>query len=301
MIGQFLHHSAWTWAFLRDAPFRPREDTITESILVDIARDRARHSIVAKSSQSEEAAMGHDWAWAIHTPVGWLHLLVQAKETSLKSPATYPELHKPKAVAQAAALIAAAGRLQALPVYAFYNGSAEPFGRDGNHVAFGGCRHPRLTREIASYGPPWTTGKSAMGVTFAHASDVLRLVRSKSADRSHATTINGVAMPWECLFCPSWKETDKDPWTPQISSAAIGLRAVAELEGTRSFGPERDAFPWLNGSPPAWAEVALEQSFNRDFERLLVEDWSSLELPPNVRYGLITQLSDEEWRPERFP
>ena len=56
--------SLWTWAFLRDAPFRPREETITETLLTEFSRRGSGDVLVRKSTIAEEHADGLDWAWA---------------------------------------------------------------------------------------------------------------------------------------------------------------------------------------------------------------------------------------------
>jgi hypothetical protein len=87
--------------------------------------------------------------------------------------------------------------------------------------------------------------------------------------------VNIIAMPWECLFCPSWHP---DPGTPppttgadapppgtnRISAAAIEL-ALAFLDvyvsdDERSQQAPRPLPPWLRPEPPRWADIVRDQA-----------------------------------------
>ncbi len=292
IVEQFLDLSRWTSMFLRDAPFRPREETITESLLVKITRDKLASSVVAKASQGDESRRGHDWAWAIEAPAGWMNLMIQAKQISAESPARYKELGKDSARVQARKLIKAARKARALPVYALFNSDIDPFGADGSLVTFGGCGLPWLSKNTFDVSPPWTSGQSAMGVTLAAASDIRDRVTSRTARSSHAVRVNEVAMPWECLFCPKWRppvwDVEASQW-PGISRAAATLAThmrAEELEERVLRGP----FPrWLSSAPPEWAsalqnQAPLDPDFPRETETTLPAG-----LPRNIGYAVVTR------------
>lgn len=112
-------------------------------------RFRSSTTWVSKATIAEEVRDGHDFLWALRSVDRrrWLHLRVQAK--ILFPSGQYEGLGttkdgNDKADDQAAALLRAKGNGQ-VPVYAFYNGSALPFGTEGHVGAHLGCgrSHPR--------------------------------------------------------------------------------------------------------------------------------------------------------------
>lgn len=188
--------SEWTWHFLRDAPFRPHEETITESLITDFTRRGHGAVRVYKASLGEEGDSGLDWAWAIETPSGWLHLLVQAKQVTGTALGRYDELRKHDADDKAGKLISATTNFQAVPVYAFYNGEVMPFGPEGTDVKFGTCGRPSVERQNADEGLPWEKGFSPMGITLAHAEDVRASVIVPPCTNQRAERVYRVSLPW---------------------------------------------------------------------------------------------------------
>lgn len=254
--------SEWTWAFLRDAPFRPREETLTESILTDFQRHGGLSTIVEKSSASEESTYGLDWAWAIETPAGWLNLVVQAKQIDGKRLGYYPELRKKSAASQAAKLIHNATMFDAAPVYVFYNSEVPPFGPVGTDVPLGACIRDYIQRQPAAAGFPWG-GVSGLGVTIVHAEDVVQFILPPPYGNQRATHVNKYAMPWECLVCPAWGTFP--PVTPGSGDySATRIAALAGEIGVRSLGEFRDLagsfeeLPWLSEGMPTWASAISE-------------------------------------------
>lgn len=245
--------SEWTWHFLRDATFRPREETITESLLTEFIRNGQGAVHVYKATITEEVQAGLDWAWAIETPVGWLHLLVQAKQVTGIAFGRYDELRKPRATQQTADLIAAAANFDAIPVFAFYNGEVAPFGGKGCSVAMGGCPRHKLARANADVGPPWVSNCSPMGVTIAHAEDVRDAVLVPPHTNQTAAHVNSLAMPWECLLCPKGAANFEDP--PRIWELAQALRDLAGSPSAELFDNPLD---WLTPEPPRWAEALVD-------------------------------------------
>jgi hypothetical protein len=281
--------SEWTWQLLRDAPFRPREETVTEVMLTEMHRLGTGRVWIHKSTVAEEKALGLDWAWAVRTPAGWLSALVQAKNVDGSRFGVYPELRKKSAAEQAEALVHAAQMAGAIPLYAFYNSEVMPFGPDGTVVRMGGCGSRLVRRGARAIGPPWVTSVSPLGVSIAHAEDVVDNVTPPPARNQHARAVNALAMPWECLFCPSWGPGPGGPAPPpgpptpgvgpggppsstsdnaplgvnRLSAAARDLAralAAAESSDDDEAQPTQRSFPpWLHSEAPRWADIVRGQ------------------------------------------
>lgn len=276
MLVQLLGDlSELTWHLLRDAPFRPREETVTEVLLTELYRLGAGRVWIHKSTIGEEKTYGLDWAWAIRTPAGWLTALVQAKNVGGRRFGIYPELRTRSATEQAEALIHAAHLAGAVPLYAFYNSQVAPFGTDGSVVDMGGCAQARIQRGPSAVGPPWVSGITPLGVSIAHAEDVLERVTPAPAQNQHASSVNRLAMPWECLFCPSWRpypgtarrSTGAGPppsGANRISEIAIelawALLAAGISDDEQPQQPRRQLPAWLRPEPPRWADIVREQA-----------------------------------------
>jgi hypothetical protein len=163
--------SSWVWSFLDDASdggFSPREETLTEILLVEMRRHAKGEVAIDKAIGLEESKYGADFAWAIRLRSGkWLTLLVQAKKLN-PATGTFKELKD----GQLGRLQARATSSGSLAVYLFYSDSA--LGEAGDHLAFGRCSRPiSVIRE--HFGPPWTTRLTPAGCTLALAADVKRL------------------------------------------------------------------------------------------------------------------------------
>lgn len=251
---QWSELSQWVWDFMRDAPFSPREETITESLIVEMARQNIPGSVIAKSTPVEERHRGHDWSWAILTSQGWVHLMVQAKKLRIEAAPRYPELAYDDGLDQAQRLVDAARGLGALPVYAFYNGPANGVEAAGAPVEleYGACGRHRLVRASFAGKAPWECGASPQGVALAHGQDVRDYVAGEGKAKTNRAEVNEHAMPWECFFCPWWQNGPRGPEVPGISRAATDL-------WSRRQGDSPD-LGWLSAPsvPPRWAANVLE-------------------------------------------
>ena len=266
--------STWTWHFLRDAPFRPREETVTESLLTEFVRTGVNSVWVHKATIGEEVEFGVDWAWALRTEAGWLVALVQAKNLAGIVIGHYPELRKKTARGQAERLVHAAALAEAVPLYVFFNDEAPPFGASGTTIAFGGCLRDELrrhTRDDPTGGLPWEATTSPAGVSLMHAEDVLENIVPPPASNQHARRVNQFAMPWECIVCPAWKGAHAPPGPPSDPSDSgepehpVRIADVATRLGTSiavSSESENtrlgDAPPWLHSEEPLWATLVRE-------------------------------------------
>jgi hypothetical protein len=244
------------WRFIDDAPFRPREETLTEFLLVEMSRRGQPGIWVQKATIGEEVRKGLDWAWAIRTSNGWLHLVVQAKQIDGGAIGVYSELRKKaKAQSQAENLIEGAATGSALPVFAFFNGSIAPFGTTGTVVRQGACGRGTVARAKAT-SVGIGRGTSPLGVTLADAQDVLEhcILMNATKPRGKSTRaeeVNRYAMPWECLFCPAWRSG--------ASASSVGASVSARKLGEALEGASAIDVPWLTALPPRWATQLMEE------------------------------------------
>jgi hypothetical protein len=119
-----------TWDRRRTAKLRALsfgEETITETILMDLAVAFPGRLEIVQFSKNQEGKRGADWAWAFRDATGTknLPMLVQAKLLDRHDRA-YPEIarfvgKKLPAVRQIDRLIATAARYRWPALYAFYN------------------------------------------------------------------------------------------------------------------------------------------------------------------------------------
>ena len=282
-LGAFLTElSAWSWWFLRDAPFRPREETLTETLLTMMSRGASGSVWVQKATVPEEAAWGLDWAWAINTQAGWFVSLVQAKNIDGERWGVYPGLRDIDSGEQARRLIHFASLAQAVPLYAFYNSEVPPFGGTGASVSFGACGRSTLERNAGR--PPWHAGESPMGVSVAHAQDVLAMAIPAPAKNQRAAGILSYSMPWECLLCPQWvhpiaASADDGILVRHVARQLGSHRATGEPDNARL---ERRRPGWLHESIPNWAAMVQEGG------RVSADD----EVPP-ARFLVVVDVEDE--------
>ncbi len=114
--------AAWVWneqghAFKQGLALQ--EETLTEMLLLRMARDHAKHGLtVTMFNKTEEGINGADWEWIVRTPWCDLGLRVQAKRLYHSSKGSdYGGLDP--ASGQSAKLIANAGTC--IPLYVFFN------------------------------------------------------------------------------------------------------------------------------------------------------------------------------------
>ncbi|MEU4603466.1 DUF6615 family protein [Kribbella sp. NPDC023972] len=275
--------SEWTWHFLRDASFRPREETITESLLIYLERHGRRRVWVYKATTGVEARAGLDWAWALRTGAGWVNMIVQAKQADGKRFAKYPELRKRDAADQVGDLLHTAAMASALPVYAFYQGEIAPFGKAGESTSFGACLRHWLKRGA---GLPWKNDASAMGISVAHAEDVRDFIVQPPAPNQQADTVNLYAMPLECLLCPNLRKRSSGGTgkAPRIQSAAARIALGSAAGRDESIRPNADSPIWIRPEQPEWVGYLMEGLDPRAY-------WD--DNAPDVSYYLAMDLVEE--------
>lgn len=255
------NHSAWevltrssiyAWAFLDDAHeagFSPREETLTETILVEMSRRGSGNVRCLKIGQKEETRAGADFAMAVQTRQGlWMNALVQAKKLD-QATGAYLELSKASAMEQSERLIAEAHARSAVPLYVFYNGSA--MAESGRIIHLGGCEQGHLLR--ATDGPPWWGAHTPAGCTAVHASTLEQILQARPRPIT-PRTLGPVSLPWECLLCP-------------LEDAA-GSRDVKLAMTGRNGWPADDTFSWVSEVAPAWAMQVVRGATSASFQDL---------------------------------
>lgn len=170
--------AAWVWneqghAF--DTGLALQEETLTEMLLLRMARDHGKHGLtVTMFNKAEEAKNGADWEWIVKTGGCELGLRVQAKRL----------YHKAKAVdygglgptsKQAAKLISRAGT--SIPIYVFFN---HDHGQNSSLLT-GGTESPYR-------------GRSYWGCSVASAKKVM------TAKSNKLSTLKPIMKPWHRLI-----------------------------------------------------------------------------------------------------
>ena len=170
--------AAWVWneqghAF--DTGLALQEETLTEMLLLRMARDHDKHGLtVAMFNKAEEAKNGADWEWIVNTGGCELGLRVQAKRL----------YHKAKSVdygglgptsKQAGKLISRAGRR--VPIYVFFN---HDHGQSSSLLTGGGESPYR--------------GRSYWGCSVASAKRVMKAKSNK------LSKLKSIMKPWHRLI-----------------------------------------------------------------------------------------------------
>jgi hypothetical protein len=272
--GDFEELSRRVWKFLHDAPFKPREETITEGLLTHLHRDFHGSSVVSKATSGEEASGGHDWLWAIRSAdrKRVLHLRVQAKMLfgtqshrigpHNRGQGRYRSLGRDAATnqearAQVEKLMESSRRTRQIPVYAFFNGEARPFGGAGTSGISLGCgRAPFERGAPAVPGPPSNpSAKSALGVTLADARWIRFHLNAALSNPARSprwpitpAAVNPGAIPWECLTCDLSNCSTTRPATWSLGQARIALHSTT--------GGAPGALG-VSGQPQSWARHLL--------------------------------------------
>jgi hypothetical protein len=203
------------------------EETITESILLFLARGHKRHGLNIKvyNKKTEEPSVGADWAWCFMQGGRAVAMRVQAKR--LYSGGRYDTL-KPTG-GQINKLINQSGAHH--PYYVFYNDGLQ------------GVRCLRASA-TSSFRCGSFKGDEHWGCMIARAQDVKRVGSNAMTD------LLPVSMPWHCMLCP------------HRAAAALGSMAMAlpdvvaaNLSAAVALSSEGLDTPFLQpGEPPEWVE-----------------------------------------------
>ena len=158
------------------------EETITNDLLLNIARAHPWEVITWQFHQGDEKLTGADWEWWLTNGASWLGLLIQAKRLDPKSHRYKQIKHKvgKAKTPQIELLIATAAGKGIDPLYFFYNYSPSP------QAAFtwNCCKHPLKGRQY--------------GCTAAHAFAVKQMLNRGGAG---LPKMSQISLPMRCLVC----------------------------------------------------------------------------------------------------
>jgi hypothetical protein len=166
---------------------RQGETTITDHILLELARLNDPGLRIVKTPLDQEDVKGTDWEWWVGSfSVGWIRYAVQAKRLDLQK-RRYPNLgHKVGSSSQMQILESFASANRAVPLYCFYN-----------HV------------EEADFGPYWHCNrpldKEQLGCSVASLPVVKSGFNTRGGRSFHWMHSVGCSLPWRCLLrCPAF-------------------------------------------------------------------------------------------------
>jgi len=234
-----LSRMVWTKRGAAKAAGLPfNEETITETILLDLQIAYPGHVQVVAFNKSQEAKTGADWLWSFVSADGSqsLTMLVQAKRLE-DAEQIYSGINRnigkrTPPVRQIEQLLATANAQRVPALYAFYN-----------HVSQTG-RVPQICGSLPPGDPDHIDG---FGVSLADAHAVHATLPDETFD-----THCGHSMPLHCLLCSGGSGARSAGGTPEM--AAFG---IARLRGQSSPEPgDPDALGLRQGLHPM-VEFAL--------------------------------------------
>lgn len=257
-----LSHTVWTKRGAAKASGLPfSEETVTETILLDLATSYPGHVQVVAFNKSQEAKTGADWLWSFVSARASqsMTMLVQAKRLE-DAEQTYSGINRnigkrTPPVRQIDQLLATAQAHGVPALYVFYN-----------HVS----QISRVPRRCRSLPPGDSDQIKGFGISLADAFAVHAVVPDETFD-----THRGHSMPLHCLLCSKGSGVRSASGTPEMAAFGIaelralsprdapdpdtlGLRqglhplvefaiGVASLRGDRADHPEGDEVPGIAG------------------------------------------------------
>jgi hypothetical protein len=233
LCQSFLSSAYWVWerrGTAKRMSFAFSEETITETILLDLGTMHPQEITVLPFNKREEGKTGADWEWCFYTPHSqFVRMLVQAKVLD-DNDENYAHLDREigsSGVLQIERLIANAQSLGIPAIYAFYNN----------------LRDVRRLPKLGQSSPP------VWGISVAFADTIYGLLPSKSFD-----SISPISVPWAALVCP-----DTSALPVRVVNALDRLRLLSRDVDARVMAgevPFRVPGPAVqDGEPPYMAEV----------------------------------------------
>jgi len=181
----FLRHADWVWerilvAHKNGFPFG--EETITETILLDLKANHPDKLFIQPFSKRRERWNGADWEWWIGKDGNWIGMRVKAKRVALPDEEFHELFYKSKSgpKRQIEYLIDAARADGLAPIYALYVHS---------------FYEARLASQVRHCDPNWHEPFHQYGCLVAHAQDVKRRASLKLSE------IADFSFPWHLLVC----------------------------------------------------------------------------------------------------
>ncbi len=193
------------------------EETITETILLDLQTNYPGHVQVVAFNKLEEAQTGADWLWSFVNANGSqsLTMLVQAKRLE-NSERSYLKLDqnigkRTPPIRQIDQLLATAKQQNVPALYAFYN-----------HVR----QTSRIPHVCGSLSPSSPDHIHGFGISLADANAVAATMPDKTFDK-HCLH----SMPLHCLLCSGGSGVRPGGGTPAMAASGIALlREVYALD-----------------------------------------------------------------------
>jgi hypothetical protein len=194
------------------------EETITDSILLDIAKQDCFNIRILQTPKLLESVQGTDWEWYVGSNTyGWIRYAIQAKKLNLKS-SNYDSLnHKvgqpPKQYRQIDLLQTFARANGAVPLYSFYN------------------YFPKATAAV-HWQCPKPFDRELLGWTFTTLTDVINAMQKRGARTFDSIHQLHNAIPIRCLFtCMYFRDLYYDQGTKRSPGTFMGesFRKVESL------------------------------------------------------------------------
>ncbi|HEX6861003.1 MAG TPA: DUF6615 family protein [Caulobacteraceae bacterium] len=253
--------SYWAhWVWLRRARAKAArmafsEETITETLLLDLATALPGQLHIEAFTKPKEGKTGADWEWCFYDLAAghFFRMLIQAKSLDARDQAytkLYYKVGKPKPGKhqpfQIARLRATAARRGVPAMYVFYN-----------HLTDARRLPPSPCHCCAGCADCW-------GCSIAHADAIWALRWDNSFD-----TLRHISMPWACIACLTPSRSDP-PSGPEAVRQGLQLFEAQVVAGAREFGmppPPRHEYVLETTPPSYFDEVRKGSPDSSDTER----------------------------------
>lgn len=193
LFTSFWLAAHWVWSrrqLAKQAGFPFSEETITETILLDLATHNPLEIQVLPLNKQQEGRVGADWEWCFYNQQQdrFLQTLVQAKVLD-NLDSEYSHIDRKignTGIRQIDRLLETARRRNVSALYVFYNHLS-----DETRLPAGAC--------------PCIQCTECWGCSVAYAPGVAAALPDKSFD-----TLRMISKPWACLLCPIIPEMEPD-------------------------------------------------------------------------------------------
>lgn len=238
----------WVWgrrATAKEHGFPFSEETVTETILLDLAADYGDIIKIVPFTKPEEGKTGADWEWCLYDAPKhrYLRFLMQAKvlDDQDKQYAHIDRYIGNSDNRQIDRLAEVSSSRGVPALYAFYNHLTDSSRVPTDHCPCWGC-------------------DECWGVSVAP----LEAVRAALPDKKFET-LKAVSIPWLCLLCAA---NGRGPGADPIDGALRGLRRLHEMSLQRYPDADRDDRPAIpdgpERDPPAYLQPILSTLIGDD-------------------------------------
>ena len=237
-----------TWHRLADGAelgVRQGETSVTDYLLLEIARLRHPAIRLRKTKQNEEDTQGTDWEWWIGTPwQGWMRYAIQAKRGHVGD-GKYDQLgHRVRDELQAEILDRYSTANGATPLYCLYNSVDRRDFRPFWH-----CKRPMEPEQLGCSIAPFNAIYDALNTRGARHFD---WVHTWGDDKKRC-------LPWRCLLrCPAFIGIFKPGLSPKDHNHYIGGLSEFFGRAPRFYRSLPRGLPF-NSDFPAIAELNAEE------------------------------------------